>query len=505
MHNKAENSARRVCVVGAGIAGLVTAKILRDDGFEVRVFEKEPSIGGVWAASRTYPELRTNTPREAFAFSDFPYPPTADDFPTAKQVRSYLEAYVDRFGLQPNLRLSTRVRAISRSSSHAEASGRFKVETRPVDNLAGEQTNYFDFVAICNGVFSAPHMPNIDAQERFVGAIIHSSELVDPKIVRGKRVVVVGAGKSALDCAAVVAQEGVSCTLIIRSPHWMVPRYFPGRIRMDRLFVTRLAESFLPIYHRPTRFEALLHQRGGPLVRAFWKLQNYLIPRFCGTPPEMTPTKTLPSGIEKSGVGDGFYRLLAKGLASVKHGRVVAFTGPDTLRIEPGGELSADVVIQATGWRQEVSFLDPDLRQMVRPNGQFRLYRQILPPAEPKLGFVGYASSGTCPLISELSAHWLSQCFRGELELPPVEEMEREIDRVSDWSAGVFPERTGGYFIGLYIAHFADDLLRDMGLRTRRNVNLLSEYFGRFWAKRYAGVAEERRRARVADTASGKL
>ncbi len=66
------NSGQRVCVLGAGIAGLVTAKVLRDDGFEVSVFEKKPNIGGVWAPSRTYPELRTNTPREMYEFSDFP-------------------------------------------------------------------------------------------------------------------------------------------------------------------------------------------------------------------------------------------------------------------------------------------------------------------------------------------------------------------------------------------------------------------------------------------------
>jgi cation diffusion facilitator CzcD-associated flavoprotein CzcO len=55
---------KRVCVIGAGIAGLVTAKILTEDGFQVVIFEKEPTIGGVWAPSRTYPGLRTNNPRE---------------------------------------------------------------------------------------------------------------------------------------------------------------------------------------------------------------------------------------------------------------------------------------------------------------------------------------------------------------------------------------------------------------------------------------------------------
>ena len=49
---------RTVCVIGAGLSGLVTAKVLKHDGFDVTVFEKAPTIGGVWAPSRAYPGLR---------------------------------------------------------------------------------------------------------------------------------------------------------------------------------------------------------------------------------------------------------------------------------------------------------------------------------------------------------------------------------------------------------------------------------------------------------------
>src|SRR5437899_5513417 len=85
-------SQRRVCVIGAGISGLVTAKVLAGDGFEVVVFEKEPTLGGVWAASRTYPGLRTNNPRDTYAFSDHPFPPDAADFPSAAEMWAYLQS-----------------------------------------------------------------------------------------------------------------------------------------------------------------------------------------------------------------------------------------------------------------------------------------------------------------------------------------------------------------------------------------------------------------------------
>src|SRR5512147_1558982 len=107
------SSGKRVCVIGAGIAGLVTSKVLKEDSFEVVVFEKQPELGGVWSSSRTYPGLRTNNPRETYEFSDYPFPETTDDFPSAEQVRSYLKSYAVHFGLIPLIRFSTEVVSVS--------------------------------------------------------------------------------------------------------------------------------------------------------------------------------------------------------------------------------------------------------------------------------------------------------------------------------------------------------------------------------------------------------
>ncbi len=39
---------KRVAVIGSGIAGLVIAKVLLHDGFDVVVFEKDDALGGTW-------------------------------------------------------------------------------------------------------------------------------------------------------------------------------------------------------------------------------------------------------------------------------------------------------------------------------------------------------------------------------------------------------------------------------------------------------------------------
>jgi Flavin-binding monooxygenase-like len=306
--NQFSGSGRRVCIIGAGIAGLVTAKVLRDDGFEVIVFDRSPTIGGVWAPSRTYPGLRANNPRETYAFSDFPYPDTADDFPTAQQVRAYLDAYAEYFGLRPFLRLATEVRTVSRTPELVEGhAAPFEVTLRTLGRADCEERLHCDFVAVC------------------------------------------------------------------------------------------------------------------------------------------------------------------------KRARLAEFAGPTTLALETGDCVEADVVIFATGWRQGIDFLSTELRNEVIKGGKFHLYRHILSPHEPRLGFIGYASSIACQLTSEIAAHWLSQCFRGELKLPAAAEMEREISRVHAWAEEVFPARTQGYFVGPFLGHYIDELMRDMGLETRRTHHLLSE------------------------------
>lgn len=487
-----------VCIVGAGVSGLVTAKVLQRDGFDVVLFEKEPTVGGVWAPSRAYAGLCTNNPQEAYAFSDFRYPESSDEFPTAGQVLEYLRSYTDHFGLEPHLRLSTEVLSVARRTGQENGHPGFQVTARPVDGPGEAETHDFDFVVICNGVFSKPHVPDFEGRERFDGSLIHSSRMVDRAVLEGKRVVVVGAGKSALDCAAVAAHEAVSSTLVFRRPHWMLPRYFPGHVRVDDVFFTRFSEKILPAYYRVSRLETAIRTVAAPFLWLWRRGLGWLVSRVAGMPRKMVPRRPVTSGAENVGIGTRFYEVMGEGLARARRAGVRSFSGRNTLQLETGEEIETDLVICATGWRRDLSMLDTELREEVQREGKIHLYRHILPPREQHLGFVGYGSAGNNALTSEVGAHWLSQCFREELELPDPAIMEQEITRLHEWVAEVFPERNEGYFVGGYVASYVDELMQDMGLPTRRADSFFSEYFRPLHTERYRGLAEERRLSRDA-------
>ena len=492
---EADNDTRKtVCIIGAGVAGLVSAKVLKRDGFDVTVFEKESAIGGVWAESRAYPGLRSNNPKEAYAFSDFDYSESADEFPTAGQIRSYLQSYAENFDLNPHISLETEVLSVSRRKPGSDESNPgFRVKIRPLGDPQETEIHDFDFVVICNGVFSVPYIPDIDGRERYEGTVLHSSQFTDSDIIDGKKAVVVGAGKSALDCATIAARHAESVTLLFRKPHWMIPRYF-GNTRVDDLLFNRFSEQIFPAYHNVTKTKKIFRALAFPLIWLWRKSVSIIVKRQSGMPDHMVPEVPVTSGIENNGIGAEFYQVIHKnGRASTRRAHIASFSDKNKLQLGTGEKIDADVVIFATGWHQNVSFLGDELRRKIRRDGWFQLYRHILPPQEPNLGFIGYASSGNAPLTSEISAHWLSQHFRGELTLPDPEEMEEEIDRVRRWSQKVFPRRNEGYFIGAYVSSYIDELMSDMGLETRRTDNLFEEYFGPAWGKRYRGIEEERK------------
>ena len=94
-----------IAIIGAGFAGLSTAKVLRTVGFDVTVYEKAPDVGGVWSVTRRYPGLRTQNNKGTYAMSDFPMPQHYPEWPTGEQVQAYLADYARHFDLERGILL----------------------------------------------------------------------------------------------------------------------------------------------------------------------------------------------------------------------------------------------------------------------------------------------------------------------------------------------------------------------------------------------------------------
>ncbi|HEX4110618.1 MAG TPA: FAD-dependent oxidoreductase, partial [Solirubrobacteraceae bacterium] len=210
----------RVCVVGAGTSGLAAIRGLRRAGHEVRAYEAAAGIGGMWRYGDTaaYASLRTNTSRRRMQYPSLAIGRSVAEFPHHSEMLAYLERYAEANGLASSIELATRVQR-----ARLGPDGGWEVE------LADRQgaPERFDALVVASGHYRDPEIPSLPG--RFAGEIRHVRDYDAPEPYWGRRVVVLGAGQSALDIAAEVATVAERVTLSCRQGHHLVPRRVLGR------------------------------------------------------------------------------------------------------------------------------------------------------------------------------------------------------------------------------------------------------------------------------------
>ncbi|KAK1658148.1 dimethylaniline monooxygenase [Colletotrichum godetiae] len=213
----------RVAIIGAGASGLVTAKYLRQarqyfgvPDVEVRVFEKEDGVGGVYKY-KAYEEAEMVSSKYLTAFSDFRVSKDLPDFlPTEEYVR-YLKGFCTHFDLWGVIETKTEILRVSHTSSGHRVFFRRIERLRAADRRDGEQQEESwdcDAIAICSGLNNVPFIPSIEGLENM--SYLHSSEVKERRqFGSNTSIMILGAGETAMDIAHLAitseAQEVVMC------------------------------------------------------------------------------------------------------------------------------------------------------------------------------------------------------------------------------------------------------------------------------------------------------
>jgi cation diffusion facilitator CzcD-associated flavoprotein CzcO len=227
---------KTVCVVGAGVSGLISARELRREGHDVTVMEQSAGVGGQWlydpgtdagdplgaagVHSGVYASLRLNAPRDSMGFSDFPFYPSHDGggdarrYPCHGEFLRYIRDFCDAFGLTDAVRLNTRVVHVGiapRARGGDDGAGvRWKVTSASNSKNGGEAEAttttttveaVFDAVVVASGQYSKPKLPAISGMGKWRRRQLHSHSYRVPDSFRGEVVVVVGCGESGKEIA----------------------------------------------------------------------------------------------------------------------------------------------------------------------------------------------------------------------------------------------------------------------------------------------------------------
>lgn len=445
---KPRRAHQRVCVIGAGAAGLAAAKELKAAGLSFECYDLRDRPGGIWAyteeAGQTsaWRTLNMNSPRGTYAFSDFPMPADYPDYPRHSDVYAYFERAIDHFGLRPHLRLGCGITRVAPAADN----------TWDVTLSNGETCRY-DAVVVANGHHNEPNLPTFPGA--FPGGSIHSRDYRYREPYAGKRVVVVGFGNSGSQIAVDVSFAAEQTFLAIRRGGWLLPHYIWG----------------LPIHKVMTAELSFLLNRIAPWPLSGWLLTaTYRLllgyPERFGLP---TPDHHFTSALVT--ISENLLNRIGDGRVQIKPN--IARLDGHTVVFADGTRERVDTIIYCTGYHTVFPFLDEAI--FAAPENQVRLYKQIFLPNWPSLTFVGAFQAnawGLLPLF-EAQSRIVAAHLSGQYALPSQPAMERTIAQDAARNARRFVRSPRNHYmlIGPIYAHECRNELAHGRRRAARHPN----------------------------------
>jgi cation diffusion facilitator CzcD-associated flavoprotein CzcO len=323
-----------VVVIGAGQAGLSAAYALARAGADFVLLDGDEGPGGAW--QHRWPSLRLDRAHRIAPLPGLDLPDADPATPASEVVAGYFADYERHFALP--VRRPVAVRAVRRTD------GGFALDTS-----AGEWTA--NGLVNATGTWTRPFWPTYPGRERFRGRQLHASRYRAAEEFRGRHVVVVGGGTSAVQQLIEISEVTSTTWVTRREPVWrssavdadvgraavalVDPRGPAGRPPGSVVGVTGLVET-----------GAVLAARARGVLEP--------LPVF---------DRLTPDGVAWDATGD-----------------------------RPARSLDADVVLWATGFRPALDHLSP--LHLRGPGGGIVMDGTRV-VAEPRLHLVGYGPSAS--------------------------------------------------------------------------------------------------------------
>lgn len=393
------NVRKTVCIIGAGSSGIVAAKTLKEHGISFDCFEKGSQIGGNWrfnndnGMSSAYRSLHINTNRIIMAYSDYPMPTEYPMFPHHSHIINYFDNYANHFGILENIQFNTEVKDVTRNNN-----GVYHVKT-------GNGLHLYDNVIVANGHHWNPRFPDPTFKGNFTGEILHSHFYKEVEQIKGKNILVVGIGNSAVDIACEAA------------------RTYSGKVVIS----TRSGANIVPNWLWSIPFDSLASSLSSKLPMAIQRLFLSLALRLARGKQEDfgVPKPKRPLLSEHPTLSQDLLNLSGRGLVKFKP-NVKEFKGK-TVFFEDETEQDFDMIVYATGYKVTFPFLKNQSFDVSETN-DFRLYKKVVHPDFVGLFFLALIQPlGAIMPLAEVQSKWIAKILKGETKLPNKDEMLKSI------------------------------------------------------------------------------
>ncbi|HEY2557202.1 MAG TPA: NAD(P)/FAD-dependent oxidoreductase [Diaminobutyricibacter sp.] len=395
-----------VLIVGAGLSGVGAAYRLQTEhpSKSFALLEARQHLGGTWDLYR-YPGVRSDS--DMFTLG-FPFRPwrRPEAIAAGADILSYLEDAAREYGIDERIRYGVRVQRASWSSDEA---------LWTVTARRGDETLDFTcrFLYLCTGYYSyeGGYRPAFDGIDEFSGPVVHPQEWPADLDYRGRSVVVIGSGATAVSLVPALAAGGATVTLLQRSPSYIVSLSasdgFADALR--RVLPARSANRIIRVKHLVQSQGFYLFARRLPAPAARW-LINGARARLGGAASverDFTPRyKPWDQRLCVAPDGD-LFATLRSGAATIVTDEVSRFTASG-IELASGRHLDADIVVTATGLRLVAcGNIELEVDGMPVDPSERLVYKGLMLVGVPNLAWcVGYTNA-SWTLRADLSSRYV--------------------------------------------------------------------------------------------------
>ena len=405
-----------VVIVGAGISGISAAWHLQDrcPSKSYAILERREDLGGTWDLFK-YPGIRSDSDMFTLGFRFKPWH-SAKSIADGASIKAYIKETATENDIDRHIRYRHRVVA----ADWSDADNRWKLTVQS-DGQQSEITCTFLFA--CSGYYNYDegYTPKFPGSEDFEGTIIHPQHWPEDLDYTGKNIVVIGSGATAVTLIPAMANSGAGhVTMLQRSPTYIgsLPDVDPFAVRMNKTLPAKPAYVL-------SRWRAILFQ-----------LAQYQIsrrfPNFMRKTLMTMAQRRLPAGydVEKhfgprykpwderlclAPNGD-LFRTIRHGQADVVTDTIDRFTKTG-IRLNSGEELTADIIITATGLNLQLFGGAAILRNGVPIElNETMAYKGMMLTGLPNMAFtIGYTNASwtlKADLVSEFVCRVLNHMDR---------------------------------------------------------------------------------------------
>jgi monooxygenase len=338
-----------VLIVGAGLSGVGAAVHLHEkcpDKSYV-ILEGRPSIGGTWDLFR-YPGIRSDSDMHTLGYRFKPWR-EAKAIADGASILRYVKETAAEYGVDEHIRYEH----LGINASWSSEAAAWTVEALRTDS--GETVRFTcNVLLMCSGYYSyrQGYTPEFEGVERFKGTIVHPQQWPEDLDYKGKQVVVIGSGATAMTLVPALAKDVAHIVMLQRSPTYVVSRPDTDAIAnaLRTVLPSRWAYAITrwknvamqQLFYRRTRTHPdWVKQKLLDMVRKElgpdYDVETHFTPRYNPWDQRLC---LVPNG--------DLFAAIRSGKASIVTDHIAHFT-EHGITLKSGRELEADIVVTATG------------------------------------------------------------------------------------------------------------------------------------------------------------